>query len=120
MMPCLLWIIGLRILALVVIQSGFATGQTLLANLDYGSFEGAYSKAYNISYWMKIPFAAPPVGENRFRAPQPPLRIKTGIYNSTQSFNYCPQRTVNIPHVIFLLYMKLNESRQTEQKTAYT
>ncbi|GAB7352546.1 hypothetical protein MBLNU459_g2935t1 [Dothideomycetes sp. NU459] len=71
-------------------------GQTnLLAELDYGNFTGAYSKQYNISYWQKIPFAAPPVGENRFRAPQPPLLITNGTYNSTQSFDMCPQRTVN-------------------------
>ncbi|KAI9710349.1 MAG: hypothetical protein M1820_002844 [Bogoriella megaspora] len=66
--------------------------QDLTANLDYGSFEGAYSSRYNISYWQKIPFAAPPIGENRFRAPQPPSPITNGTYNSTQTFPYCPQR----------------------------
>jgi hypothetical protein len=65
----------------------------LLAELEYGSFQGAYSAEYNISYWQKIPFAAPPVGENRFRAPQPPIPI-TGIYDSSQSYDFCPQRTV--------------------------
>ena len=70
-------------------------GQNLLARLDYGTFEGAYSQQYNISYWQKIPFAAPPVGENRFRAPQPPVPIPAGrVYNSTQAFDMCPQRTV--------------------------
>lgn len=68
---------------------------TLLADLGYGNFTGAYSAKYNISYWQKIPFAAPPVGNNRFRAPQPPLQITNGTYNSTQTFAMCPQRTVN-------------------------
>lgn len=68
---------------------------TLTAKLDYGTFAGAYSSTYNISYWQKIPFGAPPIGQNRFRAPQPPLQISNGTYNSTQSFDYCPQRTVN-------------------------
>ncbi|KAH8675820.1 carboxylesterase [Xylariales sp. PMI_506] len=67
----------------------------LVAKLDYGTFQGAYSSQYNISYWQKIPFAAPPVGENRFRAPQPPLRITNGTYDSSQAFDMCPQRTVN-------------------------
>lgn len=59
---------------------------TLTAELDYGTFEGAYNSKYNISYWQKIPFAAPPVGQNRFRAPQPPLKIANGTYNSTSTF----------------------------------
>ena len=68
---------------------------TIVAPLDYGTFAGAYSGEYNISYWQKIPFAAPPTGSNRFRSPQSPLPITNGTYNSTQPFDYCPQRTVN-------------------------
>ena len=30
---------------------------------------------------------------DRFRAPQPPLPVE-GIYNSSQTFDMCPQRTV--------------------------
>lgn len=84
----------LLVLASILLQRSGVLAQTILADLDYGSFEGAYSEQYNISYWQKIPFAAPPVGENRFRAPQPPLPIRGGIYNSTQTFDYCVQRTV--------------------------
>lgn len=65
-----------------------------LVSLDYGSFQGQYDTTYNLSYFRKIPFAAPPTGENRFRAPQPPLKI-TDIYDSNQDFDMCPQRTVN-------------------------
>ncbi|KEQ85503.1 carboxylesterase [Aureobasidium pullulans] len=68
---------------------------TLTAELDYGTFEGSHSARYNLSYWQKIPFAAPPVGQNRFRGPQPPIPITNGTYNSTQAFDMCPQRTVN-------------------------
>jgi carboxylesterase type B len=71
------------------------TGQELIASLDYGTFQGAYSQKYNITYFQKIPFAAPPVGENRFRAPQPLLPITNGTYDSTQPFDMCPQRTVD-------------------------
>ncbi|KAF0332401.1 carboxylesterase [Colletotrichum asianum] len=66
----------------------------LLAETDYGSFQGAYSETYNISFWQKIPYASPPVGENRFRGPQPPQCIE-GVYDSSQPFDMCPQRTVN-------------------------
>ena len=86
-----------RVLLLFVsLVASVASAQgTLLATLDYGTFLGAYSNQYNISYWTKIPFAAPPTGQNRFRAPQPPLSITNGTYNSTQPFDFCPQRTVN-------------------------
>lgn len=67
---------------------------TLTASLDYGTFQGSYNAEYNISYWQKIPFAAPPVGTNRFRAPQPPLPVD-GVYNSTQPFSACPSREVS-------------------------
>lgn len=72
-----------------------ACAPTLEAQLDYGTFEGSYSARYNLSYWQKIPFAAPPVGQNRFRGPQPPVPVNNGTYNSTQPFDMCPQRTVN-------------------------
>lgn len=66
-----------------------------VASLSYGSFEGRYSEEYNITYFRKIPFAAPPVGNNRFRGPQPPLPITNGTYDSDGTFDMCPQRSVN-------------------------
>lgn len=89
---------------LLVLLSCLTSAQDLRATLDYGIFEGAYSATYNISYWQKIPFAQPPTGALRFRGPQPPLPVPnttnngngtTGVYNSTQTFDMCPQRTVN-------------------------
>ena len=32
---------------------------------------------------------------HRFRAPQPPLPITDGVYDSSEPFDMCPQRTVN-------------------------
>lgn len=85
-----------QVLAILAVISIFSQcqAQTLLANLEYGTFQGTYNARYNISYWRKIPFAAPPVGENRFRGPQPPIAITNGTYNSDQSYDFCPQRTV--------------------------
>jgi hypothetical protein len=99
---------------LVLITSAF--GQNLVATLDYGSFKGSYSATYNIAYWRKIPFAAPPIGENRFRAPQPPNPITSGTYDSNQAFDMCPQRTVGCP----TLPKELSNTtcRSTAQRTA--
>ncbi|KAH6675283.1 carboxylesterase [Plectosphaerella plurivora] len=84
--------------SLILGLGGVAAGSPpdLLARLDYGSFQGAYSEEFNISYWQKIPWAAPPIGENRFRGPQPPVALPLDEpYNSSQTFDMCPQRTVN-------------------------
>lgn len=84
------------LILLLSLLSCLASAQSLLATLDYGAFRGAYSPAYNISYWQKIPFAAPPTGALRFRGPQPPAPLANGsVYDSSQLFDMCPQRTVN-------------------------
>lgn len=83
-------------LLLLLLLSTLSSAQTLLAPLDYGTFQGAYSSTYNISYWRKIPFAAPPTGALRFRGPQPPAPLANGsVYDSDETFDMCPQRTVN-------------------------
>lgn len=95
------WKVLLQILFLLPCLAPLAAAQggDLLATLDYGTFQGAYSPAYNLSYWQKIPFAQPPVGALRFRGPQPPLPLDppnataTTVYNSTQTFDLCPQKT---------------------------
>ncbi|KAJ5087953.1 hypothetical protein N7456_011569 [Penicillium angulare] len=66
-----------------------------VVHLDYGTLQGKYDTTYNISYFRKIPFAASPTGQNRFRAPQPPLKLNSSIYDTDQTFDMCPQRTVN-------------------------
>lgn len=86
-------IIALLLFGIFCSAAPIAPGGNLIAELDYGTFQGAYSASYNISYWRKIPFAAPPVGINRFRGPQPPAPV-SGIYDTDQSFDECPQRTV--------------------------
>ncbi|TVY41690.1 putative secreted lipase [Lachnellula occidentalis] len=87
--------IGFYSFFFLLISLSLVSGQDFTASLDYGTFQGSYSSSYNISYWRKIPFAAPPIGENRFRGPQPPAPIINGTYDSSQSFDMCPQRTVN-------------------------
>lgn len=63
--------------------------------LDYGTFQGASSAQYNLTYFRRIPFGASTAGRNRFRAPQPPEHIRNGVYDTDQAFDMCPQRTVN-------------------------
>jgi carboxylesterase type B len=92
--------------------------QSLLATLDYGTFQGAYSSKFNITYFMKIPFAAPPIGENRFRAPQPPLPLGNVTYDSSQAFDFCPQRTV-CHKIGWFEEKKLKSCRSMARKIVY-
>lgn len=87
-----------QLLSLLSIVAATPTPQntsTPLVRLNYGTFQGAVSTEYNLTYYRKIPFGASTAGPNRFRAPQPPTPIKEGIYDTNQAFDMCPQRTVN-------------------------
>jgi para-nitrobenzyl esterase len=54
----------------------------------YGSVQG--SKQGSISVWKGIPFAQPPTGQRRFRAPQPP-EPWTGVREATAFRPRAPQ-----------------------------
>lgn len=68
-----------------------------LVSLDYINLVGNYSSEYNITYFRKIPFAAPPLPPtNRFRAPQPPLvHDKNELYITDQDYDMCPQKNTS-------------------------
>lgn len=67
-----------------------------IVKLDYGTFQGAVSEQYDLTYFRKIPFAASTAGKNRFRAPQLPVAITNSTpYDTNQAFDMCPQRTIN-------------------------
>src|SRR6266581_4436754 len=54
----------------------------------YGKVQG--SEQDSISVWKGIPFAQPPTGERRFRAPQPP-EPWTGVRQATAFGPMAPQ-----------------------------
>ncbi|PZC79832.1 hypothetical protein B5X24_HaOG200167 [Helicoverpa armigera] len=67
----------------VWVEQGWLEGELLdLVTKDgtYNSFKG-------------IPYAQPPIGTLRFKAPQPPLPW-TGVLNATQHGSMCPQRDI--------------------------
>ena len=57
--------------------------------LDSGSVVGFVDRLGSHA-WQGIPFAAPPVGELRWRAPQPPVPWE-GELSALQTANLCPQ-----------------------------
>lgn len=57
-------------------------GQNPLLNLTNGKIEGTYNSDKTVRSFKAVPYAAPPVGERRWRAPQP-VRDWSGIRNCT-------------------------------------
>ncbi|HEY0602939.1 MAG TPA: carboxylesterase/lipase family protein [Herpetosiphonaceae bacterium] len=54
----------------------------------YGSVQGAQEGSVRV--WRGVPFAAPPVGERRYRRPVPP-QAWSGVRDATQFGPICPQ-----------------------------
>ncbi|KAK0203479.1 sterol esterase [Desarmillaria ectypa] len=67
------------------------------ATLPYGTFQGYYSG--NLSVFLGVPFASPPLGSLRFAPPQAPVVID-GIQNATSFGAACPQQQSTIPDVL--------------------
>ncbi|KAF8987707.1 carotenoid ester lipase precursor [Cyathus striatus] len=67
--------------------------QGQVVTLDYGSFQGTVDG--NLTKFLGVPFAAPPVGKLRFAPPQSPLPF-SGIHQATNFGTACPQQAANI------------------------
>jgi para-nitrobenzyl esterase len=83
-----------RIIALVTIAMGAivpaAHAQVQRAEVTGGSVEGVVTKG--IASFKAIPFAAPPVGDNRWRAPQPVIPW-SGVKTASSMASACMQDT---------------------------
>jgi hypothetical protein len=55
-----------------------------------GTYAGVYSPSYQQEFFLGVPFAQPPVGDLRFRVPQPLNASWTGVRNATAYSAYCP------------------------------
>ncbi|KAF8168644.1 Alpha/Beta hydrolase protein [Mycena galopus ATCC 62051] len=66
-----------------------ARAQSPIIDLGYAQYQGAVSAA-NISHFLGIRYAAAPLGDLRFRGPQPPANV-TGVQQATDQPNQCFQ-----------------------------
>ena len=71
---------------------------SVIVSTNYGSIEGLvtshpYSSGpfKSVSKFLGVPFAAPPIGELRFKAPQPPKEWKPKVYSAKTRGNICLQ-----------------------------
>ena len=70
---------------------GCCVGQnTIDIKLKTGTFRGL-STSNGTEKWLGIPFALPPVGQLRFKAPIPITKASNSIMDATSFGNACPQ-----------------------------
>ena len=68
---------------------------SLVVNTTSGVFQGV-SVANGTERWLGIPFAQPPNGELRFKAPAPITTPIPGLQDATNFGNACPQIPSNL------------------------
>lgn len=62
----------------------------LVRTTEYGKVEGLYDEATDTYAWKGVPYAKPPVGDLRWRAPQDPEPWE-GILDATEQCSECTQ-----------------------------
>ncbi|KAG1753271.1 Alpha/Beta hydrolase protein [Suillus lakei] len=81
------------LLALEALSSPAATVSGSIVNLGYVQYQGSVDTATNITSFLGIRYAAPPVGDLRWAAPQPPSTV-SGVQQATTQPNECYQAPV--------------------------
>jgi para-nitrobenzyl esterase len=92
------WLVGLAVIA----TASHAAIEDPV-RIDTGLVAGGETSPSGVRVFRGLPFAAPPVGENRWRAPQPVAPWK-GVRDASEFGNVCVQhetepRYVNIAHM---------------------
>ncbi len=71
-----------------VLSEPIEESMSVVVETKYGKVRGICAKSGYV--WKGIPYAAPPVGDNRFKAPQE-LAPWQGVYDATKFRSVCPQ-----------------------------
>ena len=87
-LPLLLYFIGLY--GVSCAPEKYLEPRTIDIKLKTGTFRGL-STSNGTEKWLGIPFALPPVGQLRFRAPIPITNASSAVIDASTFGNACPQ-----------------------------
>ncbi|KAI0506603.1 Alpha/Beta hydrolase protein [Xylaria bambusicola] len=62
-----------------------------IVSLGYATYEGYYNGTYDLNIWKSIRYAAPPTGNRRWQAPEPPLHESSAVIPAVAQPPLCPQ-----------------------------
>lgn len=83
-------LLGLSVL-LLDLGTSTACAQDLDVHLHTGIFRGVSTPNGDVNKWLGIPFAEPPVGELRFKAPVAITKRSSALKDATKFGQACPQ-----------------------------
>ncbi|KAF5392359.1 hypothetical protein D9757_001582 [Collybiopsis confluens] len=75
---------------LLLLNLGLAQSSSLDVSLTSGNFRGV-STVNGTEKWLGVPFASPPIGSLRFKAPTPIVHPNTTVQTASAFGNACPQ-----------------------------
>ncbi|KAL1714299.1 Alpha/Beta hydrolase protein [Schizophyllum commune] len=84
-----------QLLSNVLLTFAAASATHPRVHLGYATYEGAYDSASDSSSFLGVRYAAPPVGELRWRPPQPPVP-QSEVQQATMPPLACVQGTVGL------------------------
>lgn len=69
----------------------------LTVDLGYSQYRGTFNSSPSIKSWKGIRFTAPPTGDLRWQAPQPPSLNRSNVIDAGQYGSQCPQNPFGNP-----------------------
>ncbi|KAJ1023601.1 hypothetical protein NDA16_003218 [Ustilago loliicola] len=69
----------------------------LTVDLGYSQYRGTFNSSTNINSWKGIRFTAPPTGDLRWKAPQPPSLNRSQVIDASRYGSQCPQNPFGNP-----------------------
>ncbi|KAK5168275.1 uncharacterized protein LTR77_006844 [Saxophila tyrrhenica] len=72
-------------------QANSSSSANLQVDLGYEVYEGYHNSTSDLNSWKGVRYAAPPLGEYRWQAPQPPSQNRSSVISGSEYGPICPQ-----------------------------
>lgn len=72
-------------------QAKRQNADSLQVDLGYEIYQGYHNDTSDLNIWKGVRFAAPPLGDYRWQAPQPPLQNRSTVIDASEYGPICPQ-----------------------------